>query len=73
MRIENVVPRLVAESAAPAAKAWSGVVPGAIGIRKKERQIGIIMPVAATAIERGRFDSRGTREVDKPPIKNPSY
>lgn len=66
-----MVPRLVAESAAPAAKAWSGVVPGTMGIRRKERQMGRIIPVAATAIERGRFDSRGAREVDRPPIIKP--
>lgn len=44
---------------------YIGVVPGTIGIRRKERQIGRTMPVA---VERWRFDSRGTREADKLPI-----
>lgn len=69
-RIENVVPRLVADSAAPAAKAWSDVVPGTMQIRRKEREIGRRMPVVATAVERGRLDSRGAREVDRPPTPN---
>jgi hypothetical protein len=50
----NVVPRLVEQSAAPAAKAWSGVAE-ARDRRLKESAIGKIMPVKATAIERTAF------------------
>lgn len=64
----NVVPRLVEHSAAPAAKAWSGVVVGRrAGRTAKERAMGRAMPVRATAVERGRFARREGGEVERPP------
>lgn len=68
VRIENVVPKDVAESAAPAAKDWRGVVPGKIKISVKERDIGKMIPVVATATDRGRLERRGAREVERPPF-----
>jgi hypothetical protein len=68
VRIEKVVPRLVAERAAPAAKHWSGVVPGTRVVSAKERAMGRRMPVAATAVESGRLWRSGVREVERPPV-----
>ena len=51
LRMVNVVPRLVEQSAAPAAKACSGVAE-ARDRRLKESAMGTAMPVKATAVER---------------------
>lgn len=65
-----MVPKEVAERAAPAAKDWRGVVPGRKNRSVKEREIGRRIPVVATAAERGRLERRGAREVESPPIQD---
>jgi hypothetical protein len=62
----KVVPRLVEQSAAPAAKAWRGVAPRSPR-REKESAIGRAMPVTATAEERRRLALRDLKEVERPP------
>jgi hypothetical protein len=62
----KVVPRLVEQRAAPAAKACRGVASKRLG-RENESAIGTPIPVRATADERLRFALRDWKEVDKPP------
>jgi hypothetical protein len=68
-RIVKVVPREVADKAAPATKDCRLVAP-ARGVRVKLRPMGRAMPVKATTRERGRFERRGFREVLRPPMGN---
>lgn len=63
----NVVPRLVEHRAAPAAKACTGVAPRR-PCRMKEKAMGSVMPVSATAVEMARLAFRGVKEVLSPPI-----
>ena len=65
-RIVNVVPREVADNAAPAAKHCRGVAEVSRA-RRKDSAMGRRMPVIATRVERGRFRRSGGREVFKPP------
>src|SRR6187200_1262223 len=67
-RTVNVVPRLVEQSAAPAANACRGVAP-VKPWREKERAIGTSMPVIATAEESRRLAFKDLKEVDKPPVE----
>lgn len=66
LRIVKVVPRLVEQSAAPAAKACTGVAPTMIS-RTKERAMGKAIPVIATATERNRLAFREEKLVSRPP------
>lgn len=65
-RIENVVPKLVAQRAAPAANDWRGVA-DISSPRTNEKPIGNAMPVRATATERIKFAFREANEVERPP------
>jgi hypothetical protein len=67
LRIVKVVPREVEHRAAPAAKAWSGVAE-ARAWRGKERAMGRVIPVMATAMERKRLALRDLKEVESPPL-----
>ena len=67
LRIVNVVPRLVEQSAAPAANAWSGIAFDR-DCRTNERAMGKPIPVIATAVERNRFAFRERKFVSSPPI-----
>lgn len=67
----KVVPRLVEQRAAPAAKAWRGVA-FAMPIKEKDKTIGMMMPVDATATESSRFDLRAAQDVESPPSKTSS-
>jgi hypothetical protein len=67
LKIVNVVPRLVEQRAAPAAKAWMGVAPTR-GRRTKDKAMGKDIPVSATAIDRERFVFNAVKLVDSPPI-----
>lgn len=66
LRIVNVVPRLVEQSAAPAAKACMGVA-STSDSRTKERAMGKLIPVIATATERERFALSERKFVSRPP------
>ena len=63
----SVVPRLVEDKAAPAANASRGRYPKPTLSRAIERAIGRPIPVRAQKMERGRFERRSGRLVDKPP------
>jgi len=67
LRIVNVVPRLVLQSAAPAAKACRFDAPTR-GRRTKDRAMGKLIPVIATAIESHRFFFNDLKLVSKPPV-----
>lgn len=67
LRTVKVVPRLVEQSAAPAAKACRGVALER-DCRVKERAIGKPIPVAATATERKMFAFRERKFVSRPPV-----
>jgi hypothetical protein len=67
LRIVKVVPRLVEQSAAPAAKAWSGVALER-DCRTNERAMGKLIPVMATAVERKRLAFRERKFVSSPPV-----
>ena len=67
LRIVNVVPKLVEQSAAPAANAWSGVA-FERDCRTNERAMGKPIPVIATAVERNRFALRERKFVSSPPV-----
>jgi len=62
-RIANVVPRLVAESAAPETKHCR-----CCGLRTKLSATGTQIPVRATKMERKRLETRDWSEVPRPPI-----
>ena len=62
----NVVPRLVEHSAAPAAKACSGVA-STIAINTKESPIGAPIPVSATDIDKNILAFSALKFVDNPP------
>lgn len=66
LKIVKVVPKLVEQSAAPAAKACMGVAPTR-GSKTKERAMGKEIPVIATATERKRFAFREEKFVSRPP------
>ena len=66
LRTVKVVPRLVEQSAAPAAKACNGVASDS-GSSEKESAMGRTMPVAATSAERKRFAFKEEKETDRPP------
>lgn len=72
LRIVKVVPKLVEQSAAPAAKAWSGVALER-DCRTKERAMGKLIPVIATRVERARLAFRERKLVDSPPILKSEY
>jgi hypothetical protein len=65
-RTVKVVPRLVEHSAAPAAKACTGVA-----FRRPcsvyERPMGTAIPVRATAEERSKLALSDLKEVERPP------
>lgn len=65
-RTVKVVPKLVEQSAAPAAKAWSCVAPTR-ACSVKERAIGTLMPVMATAMDSSRLAFRDAKDVERPP------
>jgi hypothetical protein len=67
-RTVNVVPKDVEQSAAPAAKACTGVI-GRNPSRAKERPTGAAMPVMATAVERKRLALRALKSLDRPPSR----
>lgn len=62
----KVVPKLVEQSAAPAANACNGVAPKRPW-RTKESPIGALMPVIATPIDNRRLAFREEKEVARPP------
>jgi hypothetical protein len=62
-----VVPRLVEQRAAPAAKDSSGVACRR-GWRVNERAMGREMPVRAMRLERMRLALREGKEVERPPF-----
>jgi hypothetical protein len=62
----KVVPKLVEQSAAPAANAWNDEAP-IIGERINDRPMGATMPVSATRVDRPMFALRAENDVDKPP------
>jgi len=66
-RIANVVPRLVAESAAPETK-HCRYVAVVRGLRTKLSATGTQIPVRATKMERKRLETRDRSEVPRPPI-----
>jgi hypothetical protein len=66
-RTVKVVPSEVEHSAAPAAKACTGVI-GNRPRRAKERPMGAAIPVRATAEDRKRFARRDFRLLEIPPI-----
>jgi hypothetical protein len=66
LRTVKVVPRLVEHSAAPAAKACTGVAPTSVR-RTKERAMGKAIPVIATATERNKLAFREEKLVSRPP------
>lgn len=65
-RMVNVVPRLVALSAAPAENACRGVADTS-SMRIKDRPIGAQTPVKATAVDRRIFAFKALIEVERPP------
>ncbi len=67
----KVVPRLVEQRVAPAAKAWRGVALAKL-IKEKDKAIGMRIPVDATATESSRFDFRTAQDVGSPPSKTSS-
>jgi hypothetical protein len=67
-RMVNVVPRLVAHSAAPAAKACIDVAPAKLS-KTKDNPIGTAIPVMAIPIDRTMFALRDRKDVDRPPIE----
>jgi hypothetical protein len=67
-RIVNVVPRLVALRAAPAAKNWRELA-DTRSFRTKDKAIGVPIPVIATHIERERFALTELTDVERPPIE----
>jgi hypothetical protein len=66
LRTAKVVPRLVLQRLAPAAKACRGVAPMR-GTRRNERAIGARMPVTATARQSGALARSAGRELVRPP------
>lgn len=72
LRTANVVPRLVEQSAAPAAKAWRGVALASLR-RTKDKAIGNEMPVSATATERWMLALRDLNDVERPPARVSRY
>jgi hypothetical protein len=62
----KVVPRLVEDNAAPAAKHCSGVA-SITDRRMKESPMGKLIPVIATQRDNKRLALREGRDVDKPP------
>src|ERR1700761_4960690 len=67
-RTVNVVPRLVAHSAAPAVKACRGVAPAKL-CKAKESAIGTPMPVTAIPIDKKMFALRDRKDVERPPVE----
>jgi hypothetical protein len=65
-RTVNVVPNDVEQSAAPAAKACTGVI-GRNPSRAKDKPTGVAMPVMATAEDRKRLALRALKSLDRPP------
>ena len=66
-RTVKVVPRLVALSAAPAAKACRELADNSF-VRMKDKPIGAEMPVMATAREMRRFAFNDLIDVERPPF-----
>ena len=66
LRPVKAVPRLVEQSVAPAANAWSGVG-DARQMRAKDIVNGVHSPMAATAIESKKSFPNAEADVDKPP------
>jgi hypothetical protein len=62
----NVVPRLVALRAAPAAKDCKELAPTS-SLRIKDKPMGTLMPVIATHRETVRFAFTALIDVDNPP------
>ena len=67
LRAAKVVPRLVDDKAAPAAKASRGLYPKPVCRRAKDSAVGVAIPVSAQKIDKGRLDSRTGRLVESPP------
>ena len=68
VRMVKVVPRLVEQSADPAANACSAVALTS-PLRQNERAIGMLIPVKATAVDIMRLALTAEKEVDRPPVK----
>ena len=68
LRMVNVVPKLVEQSAAPALKACSGVAE-ARGSRLKDSAIGMAMPVKATIVARTALAFKAENLVCSPPAR----
>lgn len=66
-RIVNVVPRLVALRATPAAKAWSELADTS-SFSTNDRAIGVKIPVSATAIDTNILAFNALIDIDKPPV-----
>lgn len=66
-RMVNVVPRLVEQSAAPAAKACSVVTSASLN-NTNDNPIGAAMPVIATRVQNRRFAFNAENDVDNPPV-----
>lgn len=66
LRMVKVVPKLVEQSAAPAAKACNGVA-STRPCSEKDRAIGMPTPVAATALDRTAFALTALKSVLRPP------
>lgn len=65
-RMVNVVPRLVEQRAAPAAKACKGVASASLN-NTNDRPIGTAMPVIATKAQNRKFAFKTENDVDNPP------
>lgn len=67
----KVVPKLVEQRAAPAAKAWSGVA-FAMASNEKENAMGRHIPVIATLIDMPKFALTAENDVETPPASSQS-